>query len=299
MGDTLHASSYNFIVKLIVTSDLHYNHLRSKPLAEDLIRQINGSDADVLLVIGDTAAWDTDAFEQCLSQITFDGPKLLTAGNHELWSLQKDSYQIYRELLPQRTRNLGWHWLEDDPFIFENFAIVGSVGWYDFSFAQKDLGIPLRFYEAKVSPGAARRLSSHASLFEEQDDIEPHARKIIARWNDGRYVRLGRTDVAFLDELIAKLRRQLDALTGKTVIAAIHHLAFRQLLPPPRSPQWDFAKAYLGSEVIGDLLLDYPNVSHVYCGHSHFAAMAEIGHMHAIATGCGYRTKSVQTLELV
>jgi hypothetical protein len=286
-------------VQLIVTSDLHYNHPRSKPLAEDLIAQINSTEADVLLVIGDTAAWDSDAFEQCLSRITFAGSKLLTAGNHELWSLHEDSYRIYTQLLPERTRRAGWHWLEDEPFLFESFAIVGSVGWYDFSFAQKELGIPTRFYEAKVSPGAAERLGGYAKLFERVDDIEPQAKEIIARWNDGRYVRLGKTDAEFLDELIAKLRSQLEALTDRTVIAAIHHLAFRQLLPPSRSPQWDFAKAYLGSEAIGDLLLDYPNVSQVFCGHSHFPAVAQIGHVHATATGCGYRSKSLKVVDLV
>lgn len=292
-------ASYNDLVKLIVTSDLHYNHPRSKPLAEDLIREINSVEGDALLVIGDTAAWDSDAFEQCLSKITFPGPKLLTAGNHELWSLKEDSHRIYTERLPQRARNLGWHWLEDEPFHFEHVAIVGSVGWYDFSFAQENLGIPRRFYEAKVSPGAAQRLSGHASLFEPADDIPGEAREIIARWNDGRYVRLGRSDTAFLDELLTKLKNQLETLKEKTVIAAVHHLAFRELLPPPRSPQWDFAKAYLGSERIGELLLYYPNVSHVFCGHSHFAATAKIGHLHAIATGCGYRGKSLQTIELI
>ena len=38
--------------------------------------------------------------------------------------------------------------------------------------------------------------------------------------------------------------------------------------------QWDFAKAYLGSGAIGELLLKYPNVKQVFCGHSHFPADA-------------------------
>jgi predicted phosphohydrolase len=284
-------------VRIIVTSDLHYNHLRSKPIADEIIDQINTAEADVLIVIGDTAAWDGDAFERCLSRISFKGPKLLTAGNHEFWTMGEDSYTNYRDLLPKRTRELGWHWLEDDPFILGDVAIVGSVGWYDYSFAQKELGIPSRFYASKVSPGAAERFTEFTSLFDRRDDIAPSAMEVIARWNDGRFVKLGRSDEAFLDELLIKLRSQLESLRAKHVIAAIHHLPFRELLPPPKRPQWDFAKAYLGSEKIGQFLLEFPNISHVYCGHSHFPAEAQVGHIHAIATGCGYRAKTLKTLD--
>jgi len=283
---------------MIVTSDLHYNHPRSKPVADGIIDQINASDADVLLVIGDTAAWDGDAFERCLSSITFKGPKLLTSGNHELWTNGNDGPLIHPQLLPKRTRDLGWHWLEDDPFVCGDVAMVGSVGWYDYSFAQQQLGIPRRFYAAKVSPGAARRFSEFVHLFDATDDIAPAALEIIARWNDGRFVKLPMSDDAFLDGLLNKLHSQLEALRDKRVIAAIHHLPFRELLPPPKRPQWDFAKAYLGSEKIGQLLLKYPNLSHVYSGHSHFPAEAKVGHIHAIATGCGYHAKTIQTLEL-
>jgi hypothetical protein len=82
------------------------------------------------------------------------------------------------------------------------------------------------------------------------------------------------------------------------VIAAIHQLPFRELLPPPRTAQWDFAKAYLGSEKIGRLLLEYPNVREVFCGHSHFPAEAQVGHIHAKNTGCGYHRKHMHVLDL-
>lgn len=280
-------------MRLMVTSDLHFNHARSKPLAEQIIQQINGTDADALLVIGDTAAWDSDALERCLSQISFPGPKLITAGNHEFWTMGADSHEIYHSLLPQRVRNLGWHWLEDQPWIFGDCAVVGSVGWYDYSFAQPDLGIPTRFYEAKVSPGAAERFEEFAPLLDHQHDIPGSAMNVIARWNDGRFVKLHCSDREFLAELLSKLQGQLDALRDKRVLAATHHLPFKELLPPPKRPQWDFAKAYLGSEQIGQLLLSYPNVERVYCGHSHLLMAAKVGHISATTTGCGYRWKQL------
>src|SRR5439155_13236483 len=136
-------------MRLIVTADLHYNHPRSKALAEDLIEKINRAGGDVLLLVGDTAVSDGDGIEQCLSRFRFDGPKLFVAGNHELWTAGPDSYELFHQTLPSRVRALGWHWLQDAPITIGDIAIVGSVGWYDYSFAQASLGIPRRFYAAK------------------------------------------------------------------------------------------------------------------------------------------------------
>src|SRR5215207_2345333 len=134
-------------MRLLATADLHYNHAKSRASADELIDRLNGEKADVLLVIGDVAAADGDALEQCLSRFRFEGPRLFVAGNHELWTHGPDSHRLFREDLPRRVRALGWQWLQTDPFRLGNVAIVGSLGWYDYSFAQDSLGIPRRFYE--------------------------------------------------------------------------------------------------------------------------------------------------------
>ncbi|CAN5559970.1 metallophosphoesterase [soil metagenome] len=296
-------------MRLIVTADLHYNHQRSKPLAEALIAEIDRvcdessaqSPIDALLFAGDTAVADGDSLEQCLSRVRFAGEKIFIAGNHEMWTRSDDSYKIFRESLPQRVRNLGWRWLEDNPFVAPDrrVAIVGSVGWYDYSFAVRQLGIPRRFYERKVSPGAAARLAGFDSLLAERSDVSAEAMEIVARWNDGKFVKLHRSDEAFLDELLANLRAQLDLLRDVPhVLAAVHHVPFERLLPPKHGSQWDFVRAYLGSERIGELLLRYPNVRDVICGHSHFGAEAMIGNIRAINIGSGYRAKIYRVIQL-
>jgi Icc-related predicted phosphoesterase len=284
-------------MRLLATADLHYNHAASRPLAEELIDKMNRAGGDVLVVVGDTASGDGDDLERCLERFHFSGPKLLVAGNHELWTTRGDSYSLFREELPRRAAAMGWHWLEAQPFLAGNVAIVGSVGWYNYSFAQPDLQIPRRFYEAKISPGAAQRLTGFEHLL--GDDVPPTARDILARWNDGKFVHLGRSDDAFLKELLEGLERSLESVKQTPhIVAAIHHLPFAQLLPPPRIPQWDFAKAYLGSAQIGELLARYANVRHVLCGHSHLALEAKIGPIHAINIGSGYRWKTYRVLEL-
>jgi predicted phosphodiesterase len=286
-------------MRLLITADLHFNHRHSKPLAEKLISEMNAAGGDVLLVVGDSAAADGEDLERCLSLFQFGGPKLFVAGNHELWTHRPDSYAIFTEELPRRVRELGWQWLQSDPFFADDIAIVGSIGWYDYSFARDTLGIPRRFYEHKLSPGAAERFSEFAFLFEPADDVPPASREIMARWNDGKFVRLHRTDEIFLAELLAQLEEQLiSASKCRQVIAAIHHVPFGELLPPIRGVQWDFARAYLGTARLGELLTQFPNVTHLFSGHSHFPAEARIGRIHAINIGSGYRHKAFRTLDL-
>ena len=286
-------------MRLLVTADVHYNHPRSRPLADELIDAMNRAGGDVLLLVGDTATCDGDALETCLSRFKFAGPRLFVAGNHELWTRGPDSYRAFTEDLPRRVRALGWHWLETEPFRSGDVAIVGSVGWYDYSFAPAELGIPRRFYEHKISPGAAERIEEFAFLFERSYDVGPAARDVMARWNDARFVKLHRSDEEFLAEICQGLSAQLDALSAcRRVVASIHHLPFRALLPPPRNPQWDFAKAFLGSERLGEIVARYPNVRHVICGHSHMPVELEVGPVRAINIGSGYRWKTFRQIDV-
>lgn len=293
------SAPYNPLMRLLVTADLHYNHPKSRRLAEDVIEEMNGVGADVLLVVGDTAVGDGDHLERCLERFRFAGPKLFVAGNHELWTKREDSYRLFTVELPRRVTAMGWRWLEGEPFVQDRVAIVGSVGWYDYSFAEEELGIPRRFYERKVSPGAAEVEGGLGHLFERSDDIGAHAREVFARWNDARFVKLQRPDGVFLDELLTRLEGQLRQVADVPhVVAAVHHVPFRELLPPRHNAQWDFARAYLGSDRIGEVLLRYGNVRTVFCGHSHHAAEAVIGRVRAINVGSAYRVKKYRVMEV-
>lgn len=286
-------------MRLLATADIHYNHPRSRPLAERLIDQLNVIDADVLLVVGDSAVAEGDDLERCLSRFTFAGPKLFVPGNHELWTRGSDSYAILTRELPGRVKLLGWQYLPAEPFVRGEVGVVGSLGWYDYSFAPAHPAIPRRFYEAKISPGAAARFEEYAHLLADSSDIPPAAMEVMARWNDGKFVKLGRPDEQFLEELMAVMERQLRELAGvKHVVAAVHHLPFAELLPPTRNAQWDFAKAYLGSPRMGELLLKFPNVRTVLCGHSHFPMEAMVGPIRAINIGSGYRAKQHVLLDI-
>ena len=283
----------------MITADLHYNHARSRAVADDLIDRINAAGGDVLLVVGDTAVADGDSLERCLSRFTFAGPKLFVAGNHELWTNSADSYALFTDTLPRRVRGLGWHWLQSRP-----------MGCRRCRGRRQHWLVRLRLRPARTrhpDPVLRRKnlarccpaFPSLARLFHREDDILPIADTIVARWNDGKFVNLDRSDGQFLQECLDQLQAQLSALSSvPTVIAAVHHVPFHELLPPPYSAQWDFVKAFLGSPRLGQLLLAHPNVRHVYCGHSHLAKSATIGDLSAVNTGSGYREKRVMTLDV-
>jgi hypothetical protein len=81
-------------------------------------------------------------------------------------------------------------------------------------------------------------------------------------------------------------------------VAAVHHVPFPQLLPPHRGAQWAFARAYLGSSRIGEMIRQFENVSHILCGHSHFGVEAQVDHIRAINIGSGYRQKQFRLLDV-
>lgn len=286
-------------MRVLATADIHYNHPRSRQLALEQIEQINAMAFDVLLLAGDTAPADDGALDECLRRFTFTGPKLFVAGNHELWTRSADSHELFTHDLPKRVADAGWHWLEGQPYRHNSVAFVGTIGWYDYSFAPQQLAIPRRFYEAKVSPGAAARLEEHEHLVAGHADVQEHHLEIVARWNDGKHVKLHRADELFLEQRLEELARSLEQVRDAShVIAAVHHVPHAALLPPRRGGSWDFAWAYLGSGRIGDLLLKHANVSHVLCGHSHFPLCHQVNGTTFINIGSGYRQKQHAVVEL-
>jgi predicted phosphodiesterase len=290
-------------MKLIATADLHYNIRRSRASTEKLADRVADADADALLLVGDTAGRDKDVFEKCLALFSgFKGRKLFVAGNHGLWSANgEDAMSILRDELPARAANHGFESLEFQPVIIDGVGLVGTVGWYDYSFRNRELGLPMRFYERKVSPGAARYFSEHNDLLEPEDDLSEAHREMTVRWMDGVHVKLGMSDADFAALLADKLAGQLDAVAGEAdrIIAAVHHLPFANMLPHlPDAPKWRFIEAYMGSERLGEVLLAEPKVTHVICGHTHQPARTRNGHIECINVGSNYHHKRLVEIEV-
>jgi hypothetical protein len=311
-------------MRITFTSDLHYNVARSSAPTRDLAKAICRAGGDALVFVGDSAASDLAILDEVFGLFeAFDGPRLAVAGNHELWMPRHggngngngkgrgdtngngntnghDSMHRYEHELSAACARSGVHYLDASPFYLDDVALVGSVGWYDYSFRTNAVGVPLRFYQRKVAPGAAAYYEEHRDLVDGYDDVTGPAREITCRWMDGVHVRLPMDDVAFTHYLAEKLRRHLAEASAraKRVVAAVHHLPFADLVPPSIIPNWAFAAAFLGSELLGEVLLDCPAVTHAFCGHSHRSRRCRRGGLVCQSIGSTYSAKAYEVLDV-
>ncbi len=288
-------------MKIVATADLHYNIARSKLPTEQLAAHLRSVKPDVLLLAGDLAGQRLAVLEDCLRLFEpLDCPRLFVPGNHELWTTPgQNSLRRYERTLPELCRRCGVHYLDAEPFFVDHVAFVGNIGWYDYSFRSPRLGIPDRFYQAKVAPGAAAVLDQHRHLLD-GDGLDDQALKISTRWMDGVHIRMDLDDRQFTSRLLGRVVAHLEAASGRAdrVIAALHHLPFRELVHYNSDPNWDFANAFMGSELFGQALLAEPKVTDVFCAHSHRPGRMTKGHLTCVSIGSTYTKKRYEVLEL-
>ncbi len=290
-------------MRILITADLHYDIPRSRAATERLARDVLDHPADALALVGDTAGADLATLGECLALFAgFPGLKLLVPGNHCLWTTPggRDSLARYHHDIPAVCAEHGFEVLDHAPKVLGNVGLVGSIGWYDYSLRDESLEVPLDFYRAKVSPGAAIYYGMDDLVAAHRHVLTERHRKLGVRWRDGEKISLPFDDVEFTRRLSDRLAGQLAELSPQCeqIVALLHHLPFADLLPKGRPDRFAFAGAYLGSDRLGETLLDCPKVTHVYCGHSHWPARARVGHIHAVNVGSTYKDKKLEVLEL-
>ena len=108
----------------IVTSDLHYNVLRSKQPTLNLAKEVCGLRADALLILGDAAGQDAGIVRESLQLFDrFAGRKFFVAGNHDIWTAPgESSLDRYERGLPEICRQTGFHSLDLEPAVLVGYA---------------------------------------------------------------------------------------------------------------------------------------------------------------------------------
>ncbi len=292
-------------MRILVTADLHYDIRRSRSYVETLAERVCRTDADALVLVGDTAGAEHKHLRDCMVLFAdFPGRKFIVPGNHCLWRLPgENSIQRYEQIIPAIAAEADFTVLDHEPAIIEGVGLAGSIGWYDYSYRDEALGIPLEFYRAKVSPGAAARLAEYRGLVDEfREQLTDRHLDITVRWMDGVRMQMDMSDEQFLDYVLGRLRGQLEDFEAdervRQVVAFVHHLPFRQLVPTGRPAKFAFAAAYLGSDKIGDALRACTKVTHVFCGHSHWPGKHLIGNVDVVNVGSTYTHKNLEVLDV-
>lgn len=292
-------------MRILITADLHYDSPRSRQPAKDLAAEMLRTGGDALVLIGDCASAAHQNLRDCLAMFdSFPGRKFLVPGNHCLWcQAGEDSLQRYEKIVPALAEEEGFTVLDHSPAVLGDLGLVGSVGWYDYSYREHALDIPLEFYQAKVAPGAARYLPQHRPLHEaHRHRLHEAHYEVTTRWMDGVHVRLPMSDLEFLDYLVDKLRRQLADMQADPRVAQVaaftHHLPFEEMVPRGRPAKLAFAAAYMGSDRLGQALLACPKLRYVYCGHSHWPHRGQMGQAQVVNVGSTYIEKRLEILEV-
>jgi predicted phosphohydrolase len=263
--------------RVLVTADLHFGlYAAGDECTLKLAEFVRNSDAEVFALAGDVADADTQCFKTCLDLFaSFRGTKLVTPGNHDLWTTAAGSSEKYRQILPTIAADCGFRMLDVGPAVLGRTGFIGNIGWYDYSFRSSELSVSLDQYRQKELPG-------------------------VCMWNDARFIDWDMTDEEFTDKCVRKLQSTYRSIEPRvhTVVAVLHHVPFAELLYDRSSAAFEFCRAFLGSERLGRILLDCPKVRYVFCGHRHGPAAAARGGLEAFSVGSEYRVKRLLDLDL-
>ncbi len=290
-------------MKIAVTADLHYEHSdASRAGTEAVAQEICALDADALVIAGDTFAFEPEILRACLNLFKgFGGAKCLVPGNHDIWvQAGGDSWRVHEETIPAVASECGFHCLDQEPLVMGEVALVGNMGWYDYSLRDVSLGLPLRFYEHKIAPGAAAVIPSARRLVEAADDIADRVRGLTAIWNDLRFVQWPFMDAAAAQLMADRISEHLALVEPRVeaIVCVTHHVPFENMVHRYDSPKFAFTNAFMGSTRLGDAMLACPKVRMALCGHNHRPCRTRNGPIECINVGGTYPHKRFEVVEI-
>lgn len=275
-------------MRIAVTADLHWGHNRLGDEATGLLRrQLEAERVDLLLLGGDIGSGEH--FASCL-ELFADLPcaKAVVPGNHDLWVVDRDSrgdsLQVYEQYLPGLCARHGYHYLDHGPWIDERagLAVVGSVNWYDYSWALERMQAEIPNWQWHLEHKAFTR----------------------GRHNDGRFIRWPTDDVGFTRTVVGQFERQLDAALARVGRAVVltHHPALCGLSFPREAPAhgldpllWEALSGNAAMEAV--LARRADAIAFIFSGHTHRDVECRLGGAVGLNIGGDYHFKRMLVLD--
>jgi hypothetical protein len=252
------------------TSDLHIDvSERNREVVGLVAEAVAELCPDVFILAGDAGNTLDDLRDTLAVFETVAVAKLFVPGNHDVWIENRDGKLLesrlkYESLIPETCRQTGFHDLGQEPVMIGGIGFAGTIGWYDYSFADPRLNLDEDAYWAgrygdeiwwdkKMTywvPGAV--------------EGKPHTKK-----------RMRDTEVCA--EMTGRLDDHLTSIeTGvDQIVAVIHTLPFLAGLPRSEPPY--YLDAYTGSACLGSVLAAHPKVTYCIGGHKHLSGDWEVG----------------------
>jgi hypothetical protein len=274
-------------LRIAVTADLHWGHRpQGMEATRLLVSFLEADPPDLLVLAGDIGTGAL--FGDCLAQ--FHGlscRKALVPGNHDIWMMaegERDSLWLYDDYLPQVATEHGFHYLDDATLLFPeaDLAVVGSINWYDYSWALDKL--------RQRYPDELHRL------------VEKRFTR--GRHNDANFVRWPLDDAGFTQRVVAAFEQQLAGALGQVgrALVVTHHppfygVGFPRPVPPTSLDNllWD---AFCGNRGMEEVLARHAErIAFAFCGHTHRACEGNLRTIRGYNVGGDYHFKRLLWLE--
>ena len=269
-------------MRIATVSDLHTDFAENREAVVKLAVAIHQAGADVVVVAGDVSHKDERidralrAFGQVAETVAY------IPGNHDLWydvplaadRPELDTWKRYSSELKAICEAAGAHYLPAAPLVIGRTAIVGSCGWYDYSF---------------MAPSFRAQIDDMALATKTLDGLMwSDARFIAFRDEDGNLM----PDPAVARRMEAQLAEHLQRMDGDDgideVVAVTHHQPFYEVVSRTGQLPWEYFCAFMGSAGLGETIRRSPKVRTVVYGHTHVVGRHELDGLLAYGTPLGY-----------
>jgi len=250
-------------MRVVYSSDFHIDASdTARQAVRRIAKYIEAAGADVVVIAGD-AGNTLETLGEVLSYFSrMRIPKFFVAGNHDVWVEKTGTGQLlhsrekYETHIPRVCEQHGFVDLSREPVVLDGVGFVGSLGWYDYSFADPELGLRdddywKGEYEDKIWWDKRMALWLPRS----HEDKETAGERL----HDPEVCQ---EMASVLDDHLRVVDTQVERIVG-----VVHTLPFVESLPRSDPPY--YMDAFTGGGRIGETLTKYDKVTHHIGGHKH------------------------------
>ena len=236
--------------RIVITSDTHLG-ITSLPRLIKLLNDIRAAKPDALAIAGDIGE-GTENIGIALEEFKSLGiPIAACAGNHDIWNLDKfhPSELLWTQILPNIANENKTIWLENEILTVSGVAIVGSIGWYDYS----------------AQDPAFK--TSDEECYSRKREFDADAWMVDWPWSDIEFCNIIRPG------FYSRLERAQNDSKIKSIIVVTHCPIYeKQIRRKPGNFKWGFSNAYYGNLTFGKMAEEFDKITHVVSGHTHAGA---------------------------
>jgi len=273
-------------VKAVIVGDIHLG-ITDKQTVQGVAADAAALNPDVIVFAGDNAESISGVrkFEQLLKiyRKIYNGPLAVVLGNHDLYvnpqfTKDKTSLDLWGHILKDKANKIGGVvWLEDDNFVFNEVALVGSYLHYDYS--SKDT----------VGPNAGLS-DDYYRINKNIADIKYH----IGLPDDKEFAR--QIGVKFRERLT---NAQNDDNVSKIIV--VTHVPCMECLITryPHDNEWSKSTAYFGNLSHEEYIKSCTKIVQIVSAHSHVQHFAEVFSFNRVIKCCTTASDYYNPINLV